>query len=98
VKDEILYRFRFPERYTSIKFIHRPGALRKFLNLMQNDWDVSLFHYRNNGADFGRVLTGLSLQPDQRNKFQNFVKELEKAGYYQIVDETKNQIYQYFLK
>jgi threonine dehydratase len=65
---------------------------------MHKDWNVSLFHYRNNGADFGRVLTGLALQPHQRDIFQNFVKELEKAGYYQIADETENPFYQYFLK
>ena len=85
----MLYRFRFPER---------PGALKKFLNLIQQDWNISLFHYRNNGADFGRVLAGLSLDSDQRDKFQKFIHDLEKAGYYQIVDESENPIYQYFLK
>lgn len=54
---EVLYRFRFPER---------PGALKKFLNLLEAEWNISLFHYRNNGADYGRVLVGLQVPPEQR--------------------------------
>ncbi|KAJ3413422.1 hypothetical protein HDV05_008063 [Chytridiales sp. JEL 0842] len=80
VKDEVLIRFRFPER---------PGALKKFLNLLEQDWNVSLFHYRNHGADIARVLVGLQVPPDQRDKFQQF---LDKLGYF-YVDETENPVY-----
>ena len=54
VKNEMLYRFEFPER---------PGALMNFLNSMSHDWNISLFHYRNHGADYGRVLVGMQVPP-----------------------------------
>ena len=53
-ENEILYRFEFPER---------PGALMKFLNSMSRGWNISLFHYRNHGADYGRVLVGMQVPP-----------------------------------
>ncbi|KAI8915309.1 tryptophan synthase beta subunit-like PLP-dependent enzyme [Powellomyces hirtus] len=89
VENEVLYRFRFPER---------PGALKKFLNLLENDWNVSLFHYRNIGADIGRVLAGLQVPPEQRECFQLFLDQLGKAGYFLFVDETDNPVYKHFLK
>ena len=57
---EVLYRFRFPER---------PGALKKFMSLLDPEWNISLFHYRNNGADYGRVLVGLQVRPQQRERY-----------------------------
>jgi hypothetical protein len=56
-RNEILYRFEFPER---------PGALMKFLNSMSRGWNISLFHYRNHGADYGRVLVGMQVPPRTR--------------------------------
>ena len=53
-EHEILYRFEFPER---------PGALMQFLNSMSRGWNISLFHYRNHGADYGRVLVGMQVPP-----------------------------------
>ena len=60
-KDEILYRFEFPER---------PGALMNFLNSMSHGWNISLFHYRNHGADYGRVLVGMQVPPRDKRKFR----------------------------
>ncbi|KAG1652857.1 L-threonine dehydratase biosynthetic IlvA [Nymphon striatum] len=60
IKDEVLYRFSFPER---------PGALLHFLTSMGGIWNISLFHYRNHGSDFGRVLTGIQVPEDEREKF-----------------------------
>jgi hypothetical protein len=56
-KNEILYRFEFPER---------PGALMQFLNSMSRGWNISLFHYRNHGADYGRVLVGMQVPPPDK--------------------------------
>ena len=53
-QDELLYRFEFPER---------PGALLRFLSQMSPNWNISLFHYRNEGADFGRILVGIQVPP-----------------------------------
>ena len=61
VENEILYRFEFPER---------PGALMKFLNSMSHGWNISLFHYRNHGADYGRVLVGMQVPPQDKRKFR----------------------------
>ncbi|KAJ3284843.1 hypothetical protein HK104_009757 [Borealophlyctis nickersoniae] len=88
VTDEVLYRFRFPER---------PGALKKFLTLLEQDWNVSLFHYRNNGADIGRVLAGLQIPPKDRPRFLQFLEKLAQAGYYHFVEETENPVYKHFL-
>jgi threonine dehydratase len=82
--DEILYRFEFPER---------PGALLNFLNKMGGAWNISLFHYRNHGADFGRVLVGMQVPPNDKRKFKQF---LDKLGY-AYIEETGNPAYKLFL-
>jgi threonine dehydratase len=84
VRDEILYRFEFPER---------PGALMKFLNSMGGAWNISLFHYRNHGADYGRVLVGMQVPPTDKAAFRAF---LDGLGY-DYVDETENVAYRLFL-
>jgi len=82
--DEILYRIEFPER---------PGALMNFLNHMGGTWNISLFHYRSHGADFGRVLAGLQVPAKDKKKFRMF---LNKLGY-EYVEETGNPAYRLFL-
>ena len=84
VRDEILYRFEFPER---------PGALMRFLTAMSRGWNISLFHYRNHGADYGRVLVGMQVPPRDKRKFRAF---LSRVGY-PCRDETRNPAYQLFL-
>jgi threonine dehydratase len=84
VKNEILYRFEFPER---------PGALIRFLTSMSRGWNISLFHYRNHGADYGRVLVGMQVPPKDKKQFQAF---LGKVGY-PYVDESHNPAYRLFL-
>jgi len=83
-RDELLYRFEFPER---------PGALMKFLDSMRSDWNISLFHYRNHGADYGRVLVGIQVPRDEMRQFRAF---LDKLGY-PYADETRNPAYRLFL-
>jgi threonine dehydratase len=82
--DEILYRFQFPER---------PGALMNFLDKMGGSWNISLFHYRSHGADFGRVLVGMQVPPQDKKKFQKF---LDSLGY-EYAEETGNPAYKLFL-
>jgi len=84
ITDEILYRFEFPER---------PGALMNFLNKMGNRWNISLFHYRNHGADFGRVLVGIQVPKADKPAFGEFLGQLGYA--YQ--EETDNPAYKLFL-
>jgi threonine dehydratase len=84
-EDEVLYRFEFPER---------PGALMKFLNSMSHAWNISLFHYRNHGADYGRVLVGIQVPVDQKTAFQKF---LDGLGY-RYWNESRNPAYRLFLK
>lgn len=83
-ENEVLYRFMFPER---------PGALLHFLTSMSAGWNISLFHYRNHGSDFGRVLVGIQVPPAERSEFCQF---LDKLGY-DYWDETENPAYQRFL-
>jgi len=84
IDDEVLYRFEFPER---------PGALLRFLTRMGARWNISLFHYRNHGSDYGRVLVGIQVPPADRRRFQAF---LDGLGYpYQ--EETGNPAYRLFL-
>ena len=83
-ENEILYRFEFPER---------PGALMQFLNSMSRGWKISLFHYRNHGADYGRVLVGMQVPPADKREFRTF---LDRLGY-DYVDETGNPAYRMFL-
>ncbi|GLS15768.1 threonine ammonia-lyase, biosynthetic [Hydrogenophaga electricum] len=84
-QDERLLRFIFPER---------PGALLKFLSLMRPTWNISLFHYRNQGADYGRILVGLQVPPKDDKAFTRFLGTLG----YPHVEETHNPVYRLFLK
>jgi len=84
LQHECLYRFEFPER---------PGALMRFLNRMGHHWNISLFHYRNHGAAFGRVLIGMQVPPEEMEKLQCFLEELN----YPYWDETNNPAYALFL-
>ncbi len=83
-KNELLYRFEFPER---------PGGLMRFLSGMPSDWNISLFHYRNHGADYGRVLVGMQVPRQSARQFRRF---LDALGY-PWVDETANPAYRLFL-
>jgi threonine dehydratase len=83
--NERLLRFEFPER---------PGALMKFLLAMRKGWNISLFHYRNQGADYGRILMGLQVPHSDRAAFAQFLTELG----YPHVDETRNPAYRLFLR
>ena len=83
-EHEILYRFEFPER---------PGALMRFLDSMSAGWNISLFHYRNHGADYGRVLVGMQVPPRDSAQFRRF---LDRLGY-DYVDESGNPAYRMFL-
>ena len=83
-KHEVVYRFEFPEK---------PGALMKFLESMGHDWNISLFHYRNHGADFGRVLVGMQVPPNEQAEFAEFLQNLGYAYW----DETQNPAYKLFL-
>lgn len=83
--EESIYRFEFPER---------PGALMRFLTSMSPNWNISLFHYRNHGADVGRILVGLQIPKNERAAFAKFLKTLG----YEYVDETNNPAYRMFLK
>ena len=84
-KNERLLRFEFPER---------PGALMKFLSAMRPGWNISLFHYRNQGADYGRILVGLQVPELDNKAFDAFLKTLG----YPYVEETNNPVYRLFLK
>ncbi|TAE59560.1 MAG: threonine ammonia-lyase, biosynthetic [Nostocales cyanobacterium] len=81
---EVLYRFEFPER---------PGALMKFVGSMSPNWNISLFHYRNNGADYGRIVVGMQVPPNEMNEWQTF---LDSLGY-RYWDESQNPAYKLFL-
>ncbi len=84
IKDEIMFRFEFPER---------PGALMNFLNSMNHNWNISLFHYRNHGADYGRVLVGMQVPNQDKKALRVF---LDKLGY-RYWDESDNPAYRLFL-
>ncbi|WP_227815382.1 threonine ammonia-lyase, biosynthetic [Nitrogeniibacter aestuarii] len=83
-KDERLFRFIFPER---------PGALMNFLDTLRSDWNISLFHYRNHGSDFGRVLVGMQVPEADRERFKTFLDKLA----YEYTEETGNPVYKMFL-
>ncbi len=83
-RHEVLYRFEFPER---------PGALLDFLTKAAGRWNISLFHYRNHGAAYGRVLVGMEVPEDERHGFQAFLDDLD----YSYVDESANPAYPLFL-
>ncbi|MBW4613875.1 MAG: threonine ammonia-lyase, biosynthetic [Desmonostoc vinosum HA7617-LM4] len=82
--NELLYRFEFPER---------PGALMKFVGSMSPDWNISMFHYRNNGSDYGRIVVGIQVPPYEMQEWQAF---LDTLGY-RYWDEHQNPAYQMFL-
>ena len=84
VDNELVYRFEFPER---------PGALMNFLSQMSAGWNISLFHYRNHGADYGRVLVGMQVPPAEMKLFKEFLKNLGYAHW----SETDNPAYKLFL-
>ena len=84
VTHERVLRFEFPER---------PGALLRFLDRMNQGWNISLFHYRNHGADYGRVLAGIQVPPEDQTEFQAFLDQLGYAW----VDEGANPAYRLFL-
>lgn len=83
-EHEQVYRFEFPEK---------PGALMKFLDAMGQDWNISLFHYRNHGADYGRVLVGMQVPPADMAAFKAFLDDLG----YPYWDESENPAYKLFL-
>ncbi|MBL0318613.1 MAG: threonine ammonia-lyase, biosynthetic [Alphaproteobacteria bacterium] len=83
--NEQLYRFEFPER---------PGALMRFLSSMHPNWNISLFHYRNQGADYGKILVGMQVPESEKQAFQDFLKTLA----FHYVDETNNLAYRLFLQ
>lgn len=83
--DELLYRFEFPER---------PGALMTFLSQMRPEWNISLFHYRNHGADYGRIVVGVQVPPSDMPQWRAF---LDTLGY-RYWDETDNAAYRMFLR
>ena len=82
--DERLFRFEFPER---------PGALLKFLHAIGTDWNISLFHYRNHGSDYGRVLAGIQVPVETRTDFLLHLNDLQ----YAYTEETENPAYKIFL-
>ena len=82
--NELLYRFEFPER---------PGALMKFVGHMSRNWNISLFHYRNNGSDYGRIVVGMQVPPEEMQEWQAF---LDNVGY-RYWDENTNPAYTLFL-
>lgn len=84
LEHELLYRFEFPER---------PGALMKFLRSIGTRWNISLFHYRNHGSDYGRVLAGIQVPPAERAEFLEHLRDL----HYACVEETANPAYRMFL-
>lgn len=84
VQNEIIYRFQFPER---------PGALLQFLTQMGEHWNISLFHYRNHGSAYGRILVGMQVPDSERSRFQQFLDELG----YRYWREDNNPAYELFL-
>jgi threonine dehydratase len=82
--DELLYRFEFPER---------PGALMRFLENLAPNWNISLFHYRNQGGDVGRILVGLQVPKKEMKAFREFLSTLG----YRYRDESENPAYKLFL-
>ena len=81
---EILYRFEFPER---------PGALMNFLKSMKPNWSISVFHYRNHGADVGRIVIGILINKNHIGDWYKFVNDLG----YKYWDESSNKTYKLFL-
>jgi threonine dehydratase len=84
LRHERLFRFEFPER---------PGALLRFLEAIGAHWNISLFHYRNHGSDYGRVLAGVQVPPGDESRFAGHLAEL----HYAYTEETRNPAYRMFL-
>src|SRR5690606_4740418 len=84
IQNELLFRFEFPER---------PGALLRFLQAVGTRWNISLFHYRNHGSDYGRVLAGIQVPPAERGEFFEHLRVL----HYPYTEETSNPAYRLFL-
>jgi threonine dehydratase len=82
--DEHLFRFEFPER---------PGALLRFLEAAGTRWNISLFHYRNHGSDYGRVLAGIQVPAAERDELRAHLADL----HYSVVEETSDPAYEIFL-
>ena len=102
-KDHIRYMVGGPggsagdennERILRVEFPERPGALLHFLNLIQDRWNISLFHYRNHGAAYGKVLMGIQIPPAQEQAFQAFLSDLEMP----FTEERNNPAYNLFLR
>ncbi|RPD57486.1 threonine ammonia-lyase [Lentinus tigrinus ALCF2SS1-7] len=85
VPNERMFRFEFPER---------PDALRRFLKGLHSGWNISLFHYRNHGADIGKVLAGIQVPPKDTVEFEQYLKNLG----YPYVEETESEVYKRFLR
>lgn len=84
IENERLFRFEFPER---------PGALLKFLHAIGTQWNITLFHYRNHGSDYGRVLAGVQIPSNERVDFDLHVRELK----FVYAEESENPAYKMFL-
>lgn len=84
-KSELLYRFEFPER---------PGALLRFLSVLGTEWNITMFHYRNHGAAWGRVLVGFEGGAGDRKKLTAYLKRIG----YRYWEETDNPAYRLFLR
>lgn len=84
IQNELVYRFEFPER---------PGALMRFLNQLGQEWNISMFHYRNHGAAYGRVLLGIQVPPRDLKRFEQFMRQIG----YRLWDESDNVAYLSFL-
>jgi threonine dehydratase len=84
IENELLYRFEFPER---------PGALLRFLQAVGSRWNITLFHYRNHGSDYGRVMAGIQVPPAERTEFMEHLQDL----HYAYTEETANPAYRIFL-
>ncbi len=84
VGSELVYRFEFPER---------PGALFNFLNQLAGRWNISMFHYRNHGSAYGRVLVGMQVPKQEKGEVKAFLEQLN----YPYWDETNNEVYRLFL-
>ena len=84
VENELVYRVEFPER---------PGALLKFLAGLGQRWNISLFHYRNHGAAYGRILVGVQVAKAERKTFQKIMDQIN----YRYWEETDNRAYQLYL-
>ena len=82
--NELLYRFEFPEK---------PGALMRFVNTMKPEWTISIFHYRNHGADIGRIVIGVLVNEKDLSNWKDFIKNLG----YKSIEETNNPAYRLFL-